>query len=237
MTKKSILIKLFWIFFLIFTIFLYLLFYFVPSIEGINRQKRELNDMNLKIENFLDMQKTFSFSDEKETRFLNAADKELRNRIPELKSKERVISLFTRAADNIKKRARTDGIVTLRVTDNRDSRDVSDVSGGTGVRVYLSFSGSLKNVVNFINHLSWGDYNLGPDSITAMAVGNSVHYSVVLKVYTAAGKGETGGIQKDIMIDSQSPLLSKRVYENPMDSYTRQELPPGYGAGIFGNPR
>jgi len=237
MTKKSILIKLFWIFFLIFTIFLYLLFYFVPSIEGINRQKRELNDMNLKIENFLDMQKTFSFSDEKEIKFLKATDKELRNRIPEVRGKGDIISLLTRVTDNVKKRARKDGVVNLRVTDNRDSRDVSGVSGGTGVRVYLSFSGPLKNVVNFINHLSWSDYNLGPEGITAMAVGNSVYYSVVLKVYTAAGKGETGGIQKDIMIDFQSPLLSKRVYENPMDSYTRQELSPGYGVGIFGNPR
>lgn len=234
MTMKSIFIKLFWIVFLIFSIFLYLLFYFVPSIEGINHQKRELNDMNLKIENFLDMQKTFSFSDEKEIKFLKAADTELKNRIPELRSKDRVISLLTRAADDIKKRARADSIVTLRVTYNRNSQDVS---GGTGVRVYLSFSGSLKNVVNFINHLSWSDYNLGPDSITTMAAGNSVYYSVALKLYTAAGKGETGGIQKDIMIDFQSPVLLKRVYENPMEAYTRQELPPGYGVGIFATPR
>lgn len=231
MTMKSIFIKLFWIVFLIFSIFLYLLFYFVPSIEGINRQKRELNDMNLKIENFQDMQKTFSFSDEKEIKFLKAADAELKNRIPELRSKDRVISLLTRAADDIKKRARADGIVTLRVTDNRNS---SDVFGGAGVRVYLSFSGPLKNVVNFINHLSWSDYNWGPDGITAMVVGNSIYYSVVLKIYTAAGKTEPGGIQgQDIMIDFGSPVLLKRVYENPMEAYIRQELLPRYGAGIF----
>ncbi len=235
MTMKSIFIKLFWIVFLIFSIFLYLLFYFVPSIEGINHRKRELNDMNLKIENFQDMQKTFSFSDEKEIKFLKAADTELKNRIPELRSKDRVISLLTRAADDIKKRARADGIVTLRVTDNRNNQDVSV---GTGVRIYLFFSGPLKNTVNFINHLSLSDYNLGPDGITVLAGGNSVYYSVVLKVYTAAGKGETGGIQgQDIMIDFQSPVLLKRIYENPMEAYTRQELPPGYGVGIFATPR
>ncbi|MCX6583567.1 MAG: hypothetical protein NT166_25620 [Candidatus Aminicenantes bacterium] len=234
MTKKPIFITLFWIVFLIFSIFLYLLFYFVPSIEGINHQKRELNDMNLKIENFLDMQKTFSFSDEKEIKLLNAADTELRNRIPNLKSKERVVSLLTRAADFIKKRARADGIVALHVTDNRDSPEVSGVSGGTGVRVNLSFPGPLKNVVNFINHLYRSDYNLGPEGITAMAVGNSVYYTVVLKVYTSAGKGDGGEMQdQDIMIDSQSPVLLKQVYENPMEAYTRQELSPGYGAGIF----
>jgi hypothetical protein len=230
MTKKSILIKLFWIVFLIFSIFLYLLFYFVPSIEGINRQKRELNDMNLKIENYLDMQKTFSFSDEKEIKFLKATDTELRKRIPEVRGKGDIISLLTRVTDDVKKRARADGIVNLRVTDNRDK---PGVSGATDARVYLSFSGPLKNVVNFINHLSRSDYNLGPDSITAMAAGNSVYYSVALKLYTAAGKAETSGIQKDIMIDFQSPVLLKRVYENPMEAYTRQELSPGYGVGIF----
>lgn len=230
MNKKSIFIKLFWTFVLLSTIFLYIMIYFVPTIEEINRRKRELIDMNFKIENFQETQKTFVFPDEKEIQFLDAADKKLKKHIPALKSKEGLISFFTRVTDEIKKRARADGIMNLRVTDNRDK---PGVSGATDARVYLSFSGPLKNIVNFINHLSRGDYNLGPDSIAAMAAGNSVYYSVALKLYTAAGKGEAGGIQKDIMIDFQSPVLLKRVYENPMEAYIRQELAQKYGVGIF----
>ncbi|MDQ1350929.1 MAG: hypothetical protein QG657_1231, partial [Acidobacteriota bacterium] len=221
----------FWTFVLLFTIVLYIMFYFVPSIEGINHRKRELIDMNFKIENSRETEKTFVFPDEKEIKFLAAADAEMKNRVPALKSKEGLISFFTRVTDDIKKRARGDGIKNLRVSDNRDK---PGVSGSTGAHVNLSFSGSVKNVLNFINHLSWSNYNLGPDSITAIVVGNSVYYSVVLKVYTAAGKTEPGGIQgQDIMIDFGSPVLLKRVYENPLEAYIRQELSPRYGVGIF----
>lgn len=231
MTKKPILIKLFWTIVLLFTVFLYIMFYVVPSIEGINHRKRELIDMNFKIENFRETQKELVFSDEKEIKFLKAADKELRIRIPEVRGKGDIVSLLTRVTDGVKKRARADGIVNLRVTDNRDK---PQVSGVTDVRVYLSFSGSVKNIVNYINHLSWGDYNWGPDSITAVVVGNSVYYSVVLKVYTAGGKMESNGIQgQDIVIDFQSPVLLKRVYENPLEAYIRREVSPGYGVGIF----
>jgi hypothetical protein len=231
MTKKPILIKLFWTLVLLLTIFLYIILYFVPTIEGINHRKRELADMNFKIENSQETQKEFVFSDEREKKFLDAAARELKKRIPEVRGKGDILLLLTRITDDVKKRARVDGIVNLRVTDNRDK---TDVSGITDVRVYLTFSGSMKNVLNFINHLSWGDYNWGPDSITVMEVGSSVYYSVVLKIYSAAVETEPNGIQgQDIVIDFQSPVLLKRVYENPMEAYIRQELSQRYGVGIF----
>lgn len=47
----------------------------------------------------------------------------------------------------------------------------------------------------------------------------------------AAGPREEG-----VDIDADSPILLKRVYENPMESYPRRELSPEFGKAIFSPP-
>ncbi|MCP5103645.1 MAG: hypothetical protein GY950_09715 [bacterium] len=116
MKNKYLFIKIFGIAFLIFLIIVYFLVYFIPSIEEINRRKRELKDMNFKIESFLNMEKEFSFADQREQQLLSSVDQGLKDRIPEVKNREDFISLFTRVLDYIKTRAHTDGIDNLVLT-------------------------------------------------------------------------------------------------------------------------
>lgn len=142
MKNKYVFIKIFGIAFLIFLIFLYLVIYFVPSIENINRRKRDLKDMNFKIKNFLEMEKEFSHSNQREQAFFNRLDEELGARVPEVRSKEDFIALFTRVLDFIKNRARADGISTLVFTS--DSRELQ-----LNATTLFTDKRSLKQLLNF----------------------------------------------------------------------------------------
>ena len=123
-------------------IFLYLVIYFIPSIENINRRKRELKDMNFKIKNFLEMEKEFSHSNQREQAFFSELDEELGARVPEVRSKEDFIALFTRVLDYIKNRARADGISNLVFTS--DSRELQ-----LNATTLFTDKRSLKQLLNF----------------------------------------------------------------------------------------
>ena len=223
MKKKYLFIKIFGIAFLIFFIFAYFLFYFIPSIETINRHKRELRDMNYKIKNFLDMKTKFSYTNQREDDIFKAVDDDLKDRCPEIKSKEDFIGLFTEVFDYIKQRARTDGIFNLVLTSNSNelelnatslhsdkksltrllnfatarlneirekaaaSRDIPTLppllAGLDHQTVFISFSGSMENALNFINHLPWSGYYLRPDNILVSAGDIDPYYMVFLNVY------------------------------------------------------
>jgi hypothetical protein len=277
MKKKNVFIKVFGIVFLLSLIFLYLAIYFIPSIENINRRKRELKDMHFKIKNFLEMEKEFSHSNERERLFFNRLDEELGAQVPGVRSKEPFIALFTRVLDYIKNRARADGISNLVFTS--DSRELqlnaaplstdkrslkqlfnfaavclSDIKSKTAAArspapllenlhyqtVYLAFSGNLPSAVNFINHIPWSDHYIRPDHITVSAGDMSAYYFVFLRVYfidLSSGSGPSSQSADDIMIDFHSPMLLRRVCEEPMETYTRRELPREFGGGIFTAPR
>lgn len=128
MKNKYFFIKVFGIAFLILIIFAYFLFYFIPSVEGINRYKRDVRDMNFKIKNFLEMEKEFSFTNEREQGLFTAVDEDLKARIPEIKSREELIGLFTEVFDYIKHRARSDGIDNLVLTSNSKELELNATS-------------------------------------------------------------------------------------------------------------
>lgn len=142
MKNKYTLIKIFGIASLIFVIFAYFLFYFIPTIEAINLHKRQLKDMNYKIENFLSMEKEFSFTNQREQAILKEADEALRNRVPEIKSKEDFIALFTRVFDYIKQLARKDGIYNLVLTSNSEELELNATTLSSDKR-------SLDQLLNF----------------------------------------------------------------------------------------
>jgi hypothetical protein len=223
MKNKYLLIRIFGFAFLIFIIFAYFLFYFIPSVENINRYKRELRDMNFKIKNFLEIEKEFSFTNEHEQSVFNAVDEDLKSRIPEIKSKEELIGLFTEVFDYIKQRARADGINNLVLTSNSKELELNATSlytdkaswkqlmnfanarltevrerpaaaktvptgaplfpGISHQTVFVSFSGSIRNAMNFINHLPWSDRYLKPDNILVSAGDIAPYYMVFLNVY------------------------------------------------------
>jgi hypothetical protein len=194
-----------------------------------SRQQRELSDMKLKIENFKKMQTSFSFTDAKEKAFFENAAQTLRKRIPVVKNKADSHSLLAKITDSIKRRARADGIVNLHM---RDENDQSGAPGG--IRVYFSFSGSIRNVTNFIYHLPGIDSLVIPACITAVPCQNSLCYSLDLKVYTTGDKDEKGDIQdQEFLIDFESPVLMQKVYENPIETDKSRKLSSRYGNGIL----
>jgi hypothetical protein len=272
MKKKKLFIRTFGVFFLIFFIFGYLLFYFVPTVEKINRHKRELKDMKLKIENFLNMETEISFPDERERATFKEADEAIRSKIPGVKSKENFIALFTRVFDYLKKRGRMDGVFNLGIafdsrelelngttplTDRKSLDRLLDFSfaklaspspsalfkGLNHQGVFLRFSGNLGDALNFINHIPWGDDYLRLDNIKVSPGKVSPYYLVFLNVYFidlrsidavpsvhSTGRKETGPKhvekgEEGLLIDFNSPLLLKRIYENPMGKYPRRDLP------------
>jgi len=272
MKKKKLFIRIFSVIFLIFFIFAYLLFYFVPSVERINRHKRELKDMKLKIENFLDMETEISFSDQRERALFKEADEALRSKIPEIKNKEDFIGLFTRVFNYLKKRGRIDGAFSLGMTfdskelelngttpltDRKSLERLLDFSfarlassspsallkGLNHQGVFLQFSGDLRNAINFINHIPWSDDYLKLDTIKVSPGKVSPGYMVFFNVYfidlrpkdamsltqsTKRKEVEPKLVEKEeeeLVIDFNSPILLKRVYENPIGKYPRRDLP------------
>jgi hypothetical protein len=123
MRSKYFLIKVSGIVLLIFIIILYFLVYFIPSLKAINRYKRELKDMNLKIADFVQQENTFTFANEQERRFFAQISQELTAKIPEVRTREDFIALFTRVSDYIQKLARKDGIDNLVL--KSDSKELS----------------------------------------------------------------------------------------------------------------
>lgn len=142
MKGKYLFIKIFGIAFLIFAIFAYFLLYFVPSVEQINLHKRQLKDMNLKIESFLAMEKEFSFTNQREQAIFAETDRALRAKIPEIKSREDFMTLFTRVFEYIKERARDDGIFNLVLTSNSSELELNATTLSSDKK-------SLKDLLNY----------------------------------------------------------------------------------------
>lgn len=113
MRRKYLFIKIAGIVSLIVLITIYFLLYFIPSLKSINRYKRQLKDMNLKISDFARMESGFSFSNERERSYFAQTDRELLGKIPEVRTREDFITISTKISNYIQKRAEKDGILNL----------------------------------------------------------------------------------------------------------------------------
>ncbi len=113
MRSKYFFFKFFGILFLVLLVVLYFIAYFFPTLKGLNRTKREIKDINLKISDFVKMENAFSFSDEGERSYFKAAEKELADKIPIIKTREDLIRLYTEISNYIQQIAERDGIDNL----------------------------------------------------------------------------------------------------------------------------
>ncbi|MCP4213241.1 MAG: hypothetical protein GY765_01235 [bacterium] len=111
--------------FLITLVVLYMLFYFMPTISETNRLKRKLKDMSSKIDNFLQIEKEFAYSDRQERSYFKLADDEIKSRLPVINSRENFIRLFTDIFDEIKTLAQRDGIYNLMLTSNSSELELN----------------------------------------------------------------------------------------------------------------
>jgi hypothetical protein len=246
MKRKNLLIKIAGILSIIVLIIIYVLLYLFPALKSINRYKRQLKDMNLKILDFAKMESDFTFSNERERSYFTRTDRELPGKIPEVRTREDFITLSTKISNYIQKRAEEDGISNLVMKSHEGQKEgpakgfsarLKDVKSHT---ITLSFTGKIKNAVNFINHLPWSDSYLSEDRILISAGDIFPYYIVVLRIYYIDLQEKTAGVEKDrkenqenLVIDYDSEVLLNHIDPELTEPFPKTELPPEFGRKIF----
>jgi hypothetical protein len=246
MKRKNLIIKIAGILSLIFLIIIYVLLYLFPALKSINQYKRQLKDMNLKISDFAKMESDFSFSDERERSYFARTDRELSGKIPEVKTREDFIALITKISNYIQNLAERDGILNLGMKPD-EGQNRAPGKGFPGRfknvkshTITLSFTGKIKNAVNFINHIPWSDYYLSEDRILVSAGDIFPYYIVFFRIYYIDLQEKTAGVEKNreesqesLVIDYDSEVLLNHIDPELSEPFPKKELPPGSGRMIF----
>jgi hypothetical protein len=235
--KKPFLKKLAVLAIIISAVAAYFFFYFIPSVEGINRYKRQVNDMRLKIEDFKQADQTFSFSSQAEERYFSQLEKELTTKIPEVTGEEEFSRLSGDLSAYIAKQAEQDGVVFKQIEQapggtlrGMDSDLQALVKGTRRSRFVVSFSGELKNALDFLNHLPWGPYYLVADEIRITPGETFPQYVVFVNLYcrdarNAAPEDEARGL----IVDEYSEMLLKPIPVYMLEKHPQRELPREFG--------
>ena len=246
MICRNLFIKIAGILSLIVLIIIYILLYLIPSLKAINLYKRQLKDMDQKISDFARMESDFSFSSEGERSYFAQTDRELLGKIPGVRTREDLIALFTKISNYIQKRAQEDGILNLVMKPDEGQKGA--VGKGFSARlknvkshtITLSFTGKIRNAVNFINHLPWSDYYLSEDRILVSAGDPFPYYIVFLRIYYIDWQEQALGQEKgseenqeSLMIDYDSEVLLNPINPGLTGPFPKKELPTGFGGNIF----
>jgi hypothetical protein len=255
MKRKFFFPRLFAAVFLILVVVLYFFFYFIPSLEAINRYKRQVKDMNLKIADFKKAATSFSFPGQRERGYFLRLERELAGKIPEAASREDFTRLFGEISGYIRKLAERDGIDNLVIEPGspglkhagllntaaprlsgmvkgpqRDSDLSTLVKGVQYHMAAVIFTGELKNALNFINHLSWS-YYLVEDKILVCTGDKFPCYIVFLKIYSTAGDGGTTVSppqekgRQGLIVDIHSGMLLRPIPAYFLKNYPKKEIP------------
>lgn len=236
MRKRNLMIRLTGILSVLLLIVLYLVLYLFPTVKSINRIKRDVKDINLQTEEFGEIESDLSFPDEKEKEYFQRAERDFKKRIAKIKGQAGLTKLKSNISDYFYKLAEQDGIANLKINSRPGEAGIKVGDNLKYRNIYLNFSGDLKNALNFINHLPYGDPYLTAGNISLSKENTVPSYSVVVKIYYFSGKAPAAGSQGGIDIetglefDFDSELLLDRVYHNFPEKYRRKELPPEFGA-------
>jgi hypothetical protein len=246
MSRKNLFIKIAGILSLIGLIIIYFLLYLFPSLKSISRYKRQLTDTNLKITDFVRMESDFSFSHEQDRSYFAQADRELLGKIPGVRTREDFIALFTKISNYIQKRAEKDGIQNLVM--KPDEAQPGAIGKGFSPRLKnvkshtltLSFTGKIKNAVDFINHLPWSDYYISEDRILVSAGDLFPYYIVFLKIYYFDLPEQAAGEEKDsdenqesLVIDYDSEVLLNPINPELTGPFPKKSYPLNSGVRYF----
>jgi hypothetical protein len=202
--------------------------------------------MNLKILDFTRMESDFSFSNEWERSYFEQTNRELMKKIPEVRSQEDFITLFTKISNYIQKLAEKDGIFNLKIKSDEGQKEAPGKGFSPRLKnvkshiITLSFTGKIKNAVNFINHLPWSDYYLSEDRVLVSAGDNFPYYMVLLRIYYVDLQDQAAGVvtdseksQESLIIDYDSEALLNRIDPGLTEPFPKKELPPEFGRKIF----
>jgi len=230
------------IFLIIFIFALYILLYLLPTVKAISRYKREIKDMKLVISDFVKMEKRFLFSNEREKNYFTQSQEELKNKIPEVKTREDFTKRFAEVSEYIQNLADRDGItkpVLTLISDSGSRSPISSILKGVKYQtISLRFTGPIKNVMNFINHIPWGSYYLSEDKILIAAGDNFPNYTVFLKIYYIDSSQEdehsltaesASGDSEGLVIDYNSAILLRPIHGGLVEKRPKKELSSQFG--------
>ncbi len=246
MRLKNLFTKIAGILSLIVFIIIYVLVYLFPALKSINRHKRQLKDMNLKILDFTRMESDFSFSNEQERSYFARTDRELLEKIPGVRTREDFVTVSTTISNYIKKLADKDGILNLVIKSHEEQKGAVEKRFSARFKnvkahtITLSFTGKIKNGVNFINHLPWSDYYLSEERILVSAGDTFPYYIVLLKIFYIDLQEQAPGVEKEgeenqesLVIDYESEVLLNRIDPALTEPFPKKELPAKFGRKLF----
>ncbi len=222
----------------------YLVVYIFPSMESINRHRREVKNFELKIADLGNMRVNLTFPDQRERKYFLRAERMLKRKIPQVIDSKAFDSLIENLSLYLKNLAASEGVRLDRVEVETPAGQKETGHGNEkegllkSHDIYLGFAGELKNAVNFINHIPWGVYYLVGSKMTISAGGDFPSYGLVLKVYyfdQFSSAGVKSGISEQVglAVDLDSEILLDRVYYHLPGKYRKREVPTKFGIKIF----
>jgi hypothetical protein len=140
---------------LIMVVVVYFFFYFIPSLEAINRYKRQVKDMNLKIADFKKASTSFSFPDQRERSYFLRLQRELTAKIPGVAGPGDFIRLFSEISAYIQELAQRDGISNLVIEPGPG--ELKRDKGEYKIRPYKGLRGSRRGSAGFCVHPAFSD--------------------------------------------------------------------------------
>ena len=187
----------------------------------------------MKTEEFVEIERQFSFPDKKETEYFARAEREFARKVPRVKGRGDLARLLGDISGYFSDLAEKDGAVNLTLKFEFDEPAVSVRDNLKYRRMYMSFSGDLKKGLTFINHIPRCDSYLTADTVTLSTREGSLFFSTVVKIYYFAGQAagrKQGTEHEGFEIDFDSEILLEQVYHNIPESFPKTELPPEFGS-------
>lgn len=228
---------------LIAIIFLYLVFYLFPSLEQMNKIKREIKNSDLKIGDLKKEDHIFSTLDEREKKIFAETDKELKKRLKEINNQEELMKLLSNVSSAIKSTANGDRIHNLEIRSikkklkgkarkhSERKRQFNSILNHLKYEsIVLNFTGSFRNILDFINHIPWENNYLSVEKILVSRGYNLPLYKVHLRVYYLDRDGKN---EEKLPVDFYSEILLKSVFENLPERYRKNELKGKSGEKLF----
>jgi hypothetical protein len=205
-------------------------------VKSINRLKREVKDVNLQMKEFGEIESAFSFPDQKEQEFFRRAERDFKRKIPAIRGQGDLTKLVSKVSGYFHNLAQQESIANLKINAQPGEPGIKVGDNLKYRKIYLRFSGDLKNALYFINHLPYCDVYLTAADISLAKENTALVFTVAVKIYYSPGKtpvsGSPGGIDlgSGLEIDSDSEFLLERVYRNSPKKYRKKELPPEFGS-------
>ena len=213
MKKRRILGTLSIILLTIITILAYLWIYIFPSVEKLNRLKRDIKEYSRLIKNSENETVIFAGSDKTEGILFNQVDSEFKKRLDRPEGAASVLE------DHLRKSTLLSGVHTDNIMISQKNPENSDLAeyGFGGVQLTAGdavLKTGLRSGGVFVENLSSPDHYIVLKELEASKSGSLFIFKIHAELVTLKKGGLTTGT--GTLIDMDSPLLKRRVYLTSM---------------------